>query len=216
MPAAAPQKFSFDTHFDDDGRVLSSTPVARPKRAYSPIEVDRLRAEAFAEGQAAQRGVDESLQAQSLAAIAEACRQALPTLERVIAAYRAQSADLALATGEAIASTALDRCPQAPLAAALEALSAAISGSARLIVRASVSTEAVAEAVRAAAAEAGLADRVVLRDDAGLAPAAFVIEWPDGRAEYDPEAAMTRVREALNSALSAEADGAIDLLNGEA
>ena len=82
MPAAAPQKFSFDTHFDDDGRVLSSTPVARPKRAYSPIEVDRLRAEAFAEGQAAQRGVDESLQAQSLAAIAEACRQALPTLDR--------------------------------------------------------------------------------------------------------------------------------------
>ena len=74
----------------------------------------------------------------------------------------------------------------------------------------------MAEAVRAAAAEAGLADRVVLRDDAGLAPAAFVIEWPDGRAEYDPEAAMTRVREALNSALSAEADGAIDLLNGEA
>lgn len=216
MSVATPQKFSFDTHFDDNGRVLSSAPAARPKRAYSPIEVDMLRAEAFAQGQAAQRGADESVQAQAIAEIAEACRQALPALERVIAAYRAQSADLTLATGEAIASAALERCPQAPLAAALEALSAEMAGSARLIVRASVSTDAVAEAVRAAAAEAGLADRVVLRDDANLAPAAFVIEWPDGRAEYDPEGAMTRVREALNAALSAEADGAIDLLNGEA
>jgi len=216
MSAPAPQKFSFDTHFDDNGRVLSSAPVARPKRAYSPIEVDMLRAEAFAQGQAAQRGADESLQAQSLAAIADACREALPTLERIIAAYRAQSADLALATGEAIASAALERCPQAPLAAALEALSAEMAGSARLIVRVAASTDAVAKAVQAAAAEAGLADRVVLRDDASLAPAAFAIEWPDGRAEYDPEGALARVREALNSALSAEADGAIDLLNGEA
>lgn len=216
MSAAAPQKFNFDTHFDDDGRVLSSAPVARPKRAYSPIEVDLMRAEAFAQGQAAQRGADESLQAQSLAAIAEACRQALPTLERVIAAYRTQSAELTLATGEAIASAALQRFPQAPLAAALEALSGEMAGSARLIVRASVSSDAVAEAVRAAAAEAGLSESVVLRDDATLAPAAFVIEWPDGRAEYDPEGALARVREALNAALSAEADGAIDLLNGEA
>lgn len=216
MTATAPQKFSFDTHFDDNGRVLSSAPAPRPKRAYSPIEVDMLRAEAFAQGQAAQRGADESLQAQSLAAIADACREALPTLERIIAAYRAQSADLALATGEAIASAALERCPQAPLAAALEALSAEMAGSARLIVRVAASSDAVAKAVQAAAAEAGLADRVVLRDDASLASAAFVIEWPDGRAEYDPEGAMTRVREALNAALSAEADGAIDLLNGEA
>lgn len=216
MSAPAPQKFSFDTHFDDNGRVLSSAPAPRPKRAYSPIEVDMLRAEAFAQGQAAQRGADESLQAQSLAAIADACREALPTLERIIAAYRAQSADLALATGEAIASAALERCPQAPLAAALEALSAEMAGSARLIVRVAASTDAVARAVQAAAAEAGLADRVVLRDDASLAPAAFAIEWPDGRAEYDPEGALARVREALNSALSAEADGAIDLLNGEA
>lgn len=216
MTLSAPQKFSFDTHFDDDGRVLSSAPIARIKRAYSPAEVEALRAEAFAAGQATQRSADESVMAQSLAAIADACRQALPTLERVVANYRAQAADLALATGEAVASAALARLPQAPLAAALEALSTEMAGAGRLIVRIPAGQPGLDEAVQAAASEAGLGDRVAVREDGSMASAAFVVEWPDGRAEYDPQAALTRVREALESALSAEADGAIDLLNGEA
>ena len=214
--SAAPLKFAFDTHFDEDGRVLSSAPVVRAKRAYSPAEVEAIRAEAFADGQRSQQATDEALLAQSLAGVAEACRQAIPTLERVIASYRANAADLAVSTAETVASAALEKMPRAPLAAALEALSGEMAGAARLIVRAAASDEATIQAVRAAAAEAGLEDRVVIRDDAGMPSAAFIIEWPDGRAEYDPQEALTRVREALNSALSAEADGAIDLLNGEA
>lgn len=216
MSLTSPQKFSFDTHFDEDGSILSATPITRMKRAYSPAEVEALRAQAFAEGQAAQRAADDSLTAQSLAAIAEACRQALPTLERVVAGYRAHAADLAMATGEAIAMAALERAPQAPLAAALEALSSEMAGTGRLIVRIPAGQSGLAQAVQGAAAEAGLGDRVAVREDTELASAAFVVEWPDGRAEYDPQAAFARVREALQSALSAEADGAIDLLNGEA
>ena len=36
------------------------------------------------------------------------------------------------------------------------------------------------------------------------ATAAFILEWPDGRAEFDPEAVAGRVNEALAAALAAE------------
>ena len=213
--AVTHQKFGFDTHFDDQGRILSGAPASRPRRTYSAAEVEAIRAEAFAQGQAAQRQADEGLTAQALAAVAASCEQALPSLDRIVTAYRLRCADLALAVGEAMASAALDRFPRAPLAAALEALSDEISGTGRVIVRVAGADDGAAAALRRAAAEAGLAERLVIRDDAGLAAAAFAIEWPDGRAEFDPEAALGRVRAALDGALSAEVDGAVDLLNGE-
>ena len=205
MAASAPQKFGFDTCFDEAGRVVS-TAAPRPRRTYLAAEVEALQAQAFAEGQAAQRVSDEGRRAQALADIADACRQALPMLNQVIEAHRAQAASLALATGEAVASAALDRLPRAPLNAALEALSAEIDGAARLIVRASGADRDLAAMLEKAANDAGLPGRVLLRDEPGLGPAAFVIEWPDGRAEYDPDAAAQRVRDALQAALAAEAD----------
>ena len=105
MAASAPQKFGFDTCFDEAGRVVS-TAAPRPRRTYLAAEVEALQAQAFAEGQAAQRVSDEGRRAQALADIADACRQALPMLNQVIEAHRAQAASLALATGEAVASAA--------------------------------------------------------------------------------------------------------------
>lgn len=213
--ALSPRKFGFDTHFDEQGRVVASTPVARTKRAYLAAEVEAIRDKAFAEGQAAQREADESLKARSLAEIAQACAQALPVLDRVVAAYRAQAAELAVATGEAIASAALTRFPRAPIAAALEQLSTEIGSTARLVVRAGGADAGTVAEIERAAAEAGFEGRLVVRDEAGSGPAAFVIEWPDGRADHDPETCAQRVRDALNAALTAEADGAIDLLGGD-
>ena len=49
MSGAAPQKFAFDTVFDDAGAVAFA-PV-RAKRSYTPEEVEQIRREAFAEGE---------------------------------------------------------------------------------------------------------------------------------------------------------------------
>ncbi len=205
MSAAAPQKFGFDTCFDEAGQIVGVA-APRPRRTYLAAEVELIRAQAFAEGEAAQRMSDEGRRAMALSDMADTCRQALPLLNQVIETYRAQTAELALATGEAIAAAALDRLPRAPLNAALEALSAEIDGAARLVVRASGADGDLAAMLEKAASDAGLPSRVLLRDEPGLAPAAFVIEWPDGRAEYDPDAAAQRVRDALQAALAAEAD----------
>lgn len=216
MTEQAPRKFGFDTWFNDDGQVLAQAPAVRSRRAYSPAEVEVIRDQAFADGQADQRQRDESLTAQSLSDVRQACAQAMGALDAVVTRYRANCADLALATGEAIAAGALEQFQQAPLTAALEALSEEVAGTARLVVRTGVAGPEAKALIEKAAADAGFAGRIVVRDEPGGAPAAFVIEWPDGRAEYDPSATADRVRAALQSALLAEADGGIDLMNGDA
>ena len=47
-PPIAPRKFVFDTVFEGDNVVYTAP---RPKRSYTPEEVELIRAEAFAEGQ---------------------------------------------------------------------------------------------------------------------------------------------------------------------
>ena len=43
-----------------------------------------------------------------------------------------------------------------------------------------------------------------MKPDPAMAAAAFVFDWGDGRAAFDPAAAAERVAEALNAALAAE------------
>jgi len=215
MTESAPRKFDFDTWFDEDGQILSQAPVARMRRAYSPAEVEAIRADAFAEGQADQRGRDESETARALGQIADACVQALGGLDQVVARYRRHAADLAMEIGGVLSSEALERFPQAPLAAALEALSEELSGTTRLVVRLNGGGGDAQATVERAVGEAGFAGRVLVRDEPALQAAAFTIEWPDGRAEYNPTEAADRVRAALSAALSAEADGGIDLMDGD-
>jgi flagellar assembly protein FliH len=215
MSNVAPQKFGFDTWFDDDGRVMSEAPLPRIKRAYSPAEVELIRAEAFREGQADQQRRDEGRLAEALEQISTVCVQALGGLDQLVARYRSEAASLAVTTGEIVGSGALKHFPQVPLTAALETMAQELAAVARLVVRVNATDAAVQAAVEKAASDAGFAGRVLVRDEAGLAPAAFVLEWPDGRAEYDPAEAAGRVRDALKAALSAETDGDVDLLNGE-
>ena len=55
---------------------------------------------------------------------------------------------------------------------------------------------------------------VAFRDEPDLAPAAFQLEWADGRAAFDPAESFARIGEALNAALAAEAGHAETLNDG--
>ena len=103
MTETAHQKFAFDTEFDAGGQVAYAAP--RPKRAFTPEEVEAVRAEAYAAGE---RAALTSITAQQMAAISEiarACSYACSSLAGVAHQHRAGSAELALACGRAIAST---------------------------------------------------------------------------------------------------------------
>ncbi|MBU1386166.1 MAG: flagellar assembly protein FlbE [Alphaproteobacteria bacterium] len=203
--------FSFDTEFDAVGGVVHASSFRPTKRAYTLAEVDALVAEARLEARNAALAEVESLQAMALSTIGQALATAVPTLTQVAQAHREQSAELALAAARVVASAALDRFPAGPLQAALEALGQEIDASPRLVIRTGDLDDANRARITRLCDDSGFSGVVAFRVEPGLAPASFQLEWADGRAAFDAEAAFVRIGEALNSALAAEAGHAESL-----
>ncbi|HEY3814938.1 MAG TPA: flagellar assembly protein FliH [Caulobacteraceae bacterium] len=198
---ADPRPFNFDQDFGDAGQHAPQ----RKKRVYLANEVDLIRTAAFSEGEGAITARAKQTEAQALTEIAEACRQALGTLAEVARDHRRGSAELALVAARKIAGGALDRFPEAPIKAALEALGREIEHQPRLVIRIGDPSDALRAAVESAAADAGFAGQVAFRADpeAGSA-AAFVIEWSDGRAAFDPDEVALRIQQSFEAALAAD------------
>jgi len=203
------QKFVFDTEFDAAGQVAYVAP--RPKRSFTPEEVEQIRQQAYAEGE---RAATTSVTAQQMAALSEiarACGQALPALANVAHQHRVGAAELALACGRAIAGAALERFPEAPVRAAIEALCREIEAAPRLVVAARPDlAERLQGLLDEAANRAGFGGAIQVRADRGMGQHAFTLDFGDGAGSFDPAAAAERVTETLQAALAAEG------LHGEA
>lgn len=198
----ASRPFTFDLEFDDAGVVVPPPP---PPRLITHEEVHAARAQGFAEGQASAAVREEAAQALALAEISRTLSAALSTLTALAHEHRTASADLALAAARAIASAALDRCPEAPAEAALEALATEVSASPRLVIAsAPTQSERIKAALSNAAERIGYPGAVVFKPDPRLPPCAFFFDWGDGRAVFDPDAAFARVAAALHGALAVE------------
>ncbi len=149
--------------------------------------------------------IAEQAQAFALQQIAATAQGALGGLAMVAHEHRAGSARLALAAARKIADAALDRFPEAPIAAALDSLAREVEAVPRLVARcAEDQAEAVQAALESAAQSAGYPGQIVVRADPNLPLAAFVLDWGDGSAAFDPNAASARVSQALEEALAAE------------
>jgi flagellar assembly protein FliH len=198
-----PRKFEFEAVFDGAGDVVVSS---APRKSYfSAAEVEIVRAEALAEGQRSSQASAEQMIAMSLEDIQRQIAQAMGALAKVAHDHRTVSAELAFAAARKIAGAALERFPEAPAKAALDALSREIESYPRLFVRASEAAAArIQEALDRAADAAGYTGQVTVRADPALSGAAFVFEWGEGRAAFNPEQAAQRVAEALEAALAAE------------
>jgi len=197
------QKFSFDTVFDAAGDIAFAAP--RPKRMYTAEEVEQIRAASYAEGEQAALNSIAAQQQLALAMIAQACRQALPSLAAVAHQHRVGSANLSLACARAIAGAALERFPEAPLHAALASLAQEIEATPKLVIAAHAD---LAERLQAllddAASNLGFAGAIQVKPDEALPAYAFTLDFGDGQAAFDPEAAAARVTAALEAALAAE------------
>jgi flagellar assembly protein FliH len=193
-PDSAPlQKFTFDTVFEDSGRVIAPF---RPKKNFTADEVEAIRRECFAEGERSAVARAQEAQAMALQQIAAAAQGALGGLAM---------ARLALAAARKIADAALERFPEAPAAAALEALAREVEAVPRLMARcAPDQVEEIQAALEQAAQSAGYPGQIVVRADANLPVAAFVLDWGDGSAAFDPNESAARVAQALDEALAAE------------
>ncbi|MBS0298115.1 MAG: flagellar assembly protein FliH [Proteobacteria bacterium] len=201
-----PRKFDFDNDFGAGPAIFHAPPMGalKRKRVYLAEEVDEIRAAALREGEEAAGARAAEAQAHALAQIAEHARAGLTVLAQVACEHKASSAELALKAARVIAGGALEQFPHAPVAAALEALAREIESQPRLVVRMADPNEALQALVEGAARDAGFDGQIAFRIEPGPSVAAFAIEWADGKAGFDPEAAAQRISEAFASALAAE------------
>lgn len=207
------EKFSFDTEFDAGGGVAFAAP--RPKRLFPADEVEQIRAAAHAEGERTALRSIAAQQANALSQIAAACAQALPRLAEVAHEHRQGSATLALACARAIADAALEKFPQAPVLAALEALAREIDAQPRLVVSADPAlADSLQPILEDAARGLGFEGAVVVKPDGAFGPHAFTLDFGDGQAAFDPAQAADRVTQALIAALAAEGLHAEPLIPG--
>lgn len=209
----AHEKFSFDTEFDAGGGVAFAAP--RPKRLFPVEEVEQLRAAAYAEGERAALASIAAQQANALSQIAMACNQALPRLAEVAHEHRQGSAALALACARGIADSALEKFPQAPVLAALEALAREIDAQPRLVLSADPAlAEGLQSILEETARGLGFEGAVVIKPDGAFGRHAFTLDFGDGQAAFDPAQAAGRVTLALEAALAAEGLHAEPLIPG--
>jgi flagellar assembly protein FliH len=210
LPLSTP--FTFDTEFDAAGVVVQPSAFRPAKRAFTPHEVEALVAQARLEARNEALAETETLQTMALSTIAQALADALPALNHVARAHREQAAELALSAARVVASAALDRFPAGPLQAALEALGQEIDASPRLVIRTGDLDDANRARITRLCDDSGFSGVVAFREEPGLAPASFQLEWADGRAAFDADEAFIRIGEALTSALAAEAGHAETLI----
>jgi len=198
------KRFEFGTVFGDGGRIVSAPPP-REKKSYTPEEVEEIRQTAHAAGENSALARAQMAQAAALQSLADAAQQGLGGLTEAIHAHKEAAVRLALVCAQKIAAEALERFPEAPLTAALDALSQEIEPATRLVLFAGNPSDELKAAAEEAAMLAGYIGAVQFRDNPTLPKGGFEVVWSDGRAEYNPQQVFETLEHALNEALEAEA-----------
>jgi flagellar assembly protein FliH len=194
-------KFTFNEMFDDDAGA-DDTSVAQKavrKSRWTDEEIDALKAEARAEGSAEALA---SIEAKTLEAntaafgqIATAASTALSDLAHVKSEVQAEAAELAFSVARKLADALLEVQPEKEIEAVIHECLKHLNREPRLVVRINDAlVDDIQTSMQQAAAERGMAEKMMVVGDAGIALGDCEIEWSDGgvtrsRAELEDSAA---------------------------
>jgi flagellar assembly protein FliH len=203
MSTETHKRFDFGTVFGDDGAIVSR-PAPREKRFYTPEEVDEIRRKALKEGEASVEARAQMIRAEAIASLATTSREGLSLLMELTQMHKEGCVVLAQTCARKIAAEAMDRFPEASLRAALSALEAEIDTAARLIITLPEADQGLQEAAKEAVAMSGFSGNLIFRVAPGSPRGAFEIQWPDGRADYDPQRVADAIEQVLKETLAAD------------
>jgi flagellar assembly protein FliH len=190
-------KYTFDTVFTD-GTDPAAEARARRKRSFTEAEVEKLCAEARAEGMSAGEVRAQEMIAFATKEAGQAIKAALALIERERARLLEQNAQIAFAVATKLADAALSEFPQAEVEAALRAALHQAIGEPRIVLRASpLVAERMATRAGEIAHEEGFEGRVQIASDPALARADCRIEWRGGGAERASAAIESALQELI-------------------
>jgi flagellar assembly protein FliH len=213
-------KFTFNEMFDDDvsNGVDGASPAPTRKSRWTEEEIDTLKADARAEGTAEAISSIEAktLEANSvaLAHIADAASQALNNLSDVKNNVQAEAAELAFNVARKLADALLALQPEKEIEAVIHECLKHLNREPRLIVRINDTLVNEIEAsMHQAAAERGMAEKMMVVGDPEISLGDCEIEWSDGgvtrsRADLEENTAeiINRYIETLTRGVNAPAN----------
>lgn len=207
------RKFTFDTVFDTEGAVLHA-PV-RPKRSYTPDEVEAERTRAFAEGEASAASRAHEAAAASLAAIADTAQALISTLNAEALRLREDAVQLGMVAARTAAGYALAQYEDEEIVGFFRECAEDLRSEPRIEVAVgAVETERVRQRLTEAAQAAQLDAALIVNDDGPETGCA--ITWSAGGVTRSSEDALARIEDAAQRWLSGEAERAeqMDLFSG--
>ncbi len=180
-------KFTFNEMFEDSnaaGEAGSPQKLVRKTR-WTDEEIEELKTEARAEGSAdAMASVEaRTLDANSaaLAQIATAASTALNELTSAKSEIQADAAELAFSVARKLADALLDAQPAKEIEAVIHECLKHLNREPRLVVRINETlVDAIQTSMQQAAAERGMAEKMMVVGDPAIALGDCEIEWSDG------------------------------------
>lgn len=194
-------KFTFNEMFDEDAGVNEgNTPQKLVRKTrWTEEEIEALKAEARAEGTAdALASVEAKTHEANTAAlgqIATAASTALADLTHVKSDVQAEAAELAFSVARKLADALLAAQPEKEIEAVIHECLKHLNREPRLVVRINDAlVDDIQTSMQQAAAERGMAEKMMVVGEAGIAPGDCEIVWSDGgvtrsRAELEDSAA---------------------------
>jgi flagellar assembly protein FliH len=196
------RKFSFDTVFTADGRMLRAPEDQR--YSFTPEELKAARTQSFAEGERSAVAEAERAAATALEGVLAQLAALKSELDGVCLGLKHDAVELGLAGARAAAGAALARFPDEALAALFAECAEGLRSMPVVVAYApKVALEAVRARLAGIAQKAGLEGAIDVREGEGLAR----LEWGAGAASVDPEFALARAREAAERWLAASEQG---------
>jgi flagellar assembly protein FliH len=193
------RKFTFDTEFvgAEDRRAPAAR--GRQKQTLTVEELDRIQAEARAEGENNARARSNEALERSIAALTISLRAALDQSHAEIENIRGEAARVALAMASKIAHAALSALPSGDVEIALRQAMHQAFGEPRITLRASpVVTEVLQPRLAGIAHEEGYEGRVLIAADPTMRAGDCRIEWRGGGAERS----QNTIEEALSTLIA--------------
>jgi flagellar assembly protein FliH len=211
---ATPRKFSFDTEFSSDGRIVRADDAFRT--SYSRADMEKLTAAAFEKGKHEETVRAQAVSADALRKIADGIGKLVGGLSNEATELRSEAAAVAIACARKVANAAISRFPEEEVLAAVEDAMSVLRDAPRLMI--GVSPELL-EPLKARIGELadsfGYGAAVVVRAEPGVRLGDASIVWGDGAIALDREDAFARLEAAIDRRLADSDSDQHDLFTQE-
>ncbi len=204
MPQAV--KFEFDRDFS--GREVVRTPKQRKKTRWNEEEVEAIRAEAYAEGEAAGRESEAAEAARqvsaSAATLVEQAKQLVTTLSSEHAMLRDEAAAIALVTARKLVPALMATAPTKEIEAVVADSLALMRDAPRVVVE--IAPEHVSELeplLNETAAGQGFEGNLVVRANENIGAGDVRLLWDGGEIVRDTPALEARIEQIIADYLNA-------------